>query len=46
MIATIRLEPDELVPGRLEARAPWFATGLSDGDRDRLARMEAQSLVG
>jgi len=46
---TIRIEPDELIPGRREARARVIAAGLTDEDIDRLineARTEAQSLLG
>jgi hypothetical protein len=46
---TITIEPDELVPGRREARARVIAAGLSDQDIDRLideARTEAQPLLG
>ena len=46
---TITIEPDELIPGRREARARVVAAGLSDEDIDRLineARAEAQSLLG
>lgn len=46
---TITIEPDELIPGRREARAGIIAAGLSDEDIDRLieeARSEAQPLLG
>jgi hypothetical protein len=46
---TITIEPDELIPGRREARARVGAAGLTDDDIDRLineAREEAQSLLG
>jgi len=46
---TITIEPDELIPGRREARARVIAAGLTDEDIDRLineARTEAQSLLG
>ncbi|HZU90638.1 MAG TPA: hypothetical protein VE993_15400 [Stellaceae bacterium] len=46
---TITIEPDELIPGRREARARVIAAGLSDEDIDRLideARTEAQPLLG
>jgi hypothetical protein len=46
---TITIEPDELIPGRLEARARVVAAGLTDADIDRLineARTEAQPLLG
>jgi hypothetical protein len=45
---TITIEPDELIPGRREARARVVAAGLTDEDIDRLidqARSEAQSLL-
>jgi hypothetical protein len=46
---TITIEPDELIPGRREARARVIAAGLTDEDIDRLikeARSEAQPLLG
>jgi hypothetical protein len=46
---TITIEPDELIPGRREARARVVAAGLTDEDIDRLineAREEAQPLLG
>jgi hypothetical protein len=46
VILTIR--PDELIPGRREARLRVIAAGLSDDDIDRLideARTEAQPLI-
>jgi hypothetical protein len=46
---TITIEPDELIPGRREARARVVAAGLTDADIDRLideARAEAQPLLG
>jgi hypothetical protein len=46
---TITIEPDELIPGRREARARVIAAGLTDDDIDRLideARTEAQSHLG
>jgi hypothetical protein len=46
---TITIEPDELIPGRREARARVVAAGLTDEDIDRLineARTEAQPLLG
>jgi hypothetical protein len=46
---TITIEPDELIPGRREARARVVAAGLSDADIDRLideARAEAQPHLG
>ena len=47
--ATITIEPDELIPGRREARARVVAAGLTDTDLDRLideARSEAQPHLG
>lgn len=46
---TITIEPDELIPGRREARARVIAEELTDEDIDRLideARTEAQPLLG
>jgi len=46
---TITIEPDELIPGRREARARVVAAGLTDEDIDRLideARAEAQPQLG
>jgi hypothetical protein len=46
---TITIEPDELIPGRREARARVIAAGMTDEDIDRLineAREEAQPLLG
>jgi hypothetical protein len=45
---TITIEPDELIPGRREARSRVVAAGLSDEDIDRLtdeARTEVQPLL-
>lgn len=45
----ITIEPDELIPGRREARARVVAAGLRDDDIERLideARTEAQPLLG
>jgi hypothetical protein len=45
---TITIGPDELIPGRREARARVVAAGLTDEDIDRLineARTEAQPLL-
>jgi hypothetical protein len=45
---TITIEPNELIPGRRDARARVIAAGLTDEDIDRLideARSEAQSLL-
>jgi hypothetical protein len=42
---TVTMQPDELIPGRREARAWVIAAGLTDEDIDRLideARTEAQ----
>jgi hypothetical protein len=46
---TITIEPDELIPGRREARARVIAAGLTDADIDRLideARTKAQPHLG
>ena len=46
---TITIEPDELIPGRREARARVIAAGLTDEDINRLideARTEAQPHLG
>jgi hypothetical protein len=46
---TITIEPDELIPGRREARARVIAASLTDADIDQLieeARAEAQPLLG
>jgi hypothetical protein len=45
---TVTFQPDELIPGRREARRRVIAAGLSDDDIDRLideARTEAQPLI-
>jgi hypothetical protein len=45
---TVTIEPDELIPGRREARARVVAAGLSDDEIDRLtkqAQAEAQALL-
>ena len=45
---TITIEPDELIPGRREARARVIVARLTDEDIDRLideARTEAQPLL-
>jgi hypothetical protein len=45
---TITIEPDELIPGRREARLRVIAAGPSDEDIDRLikqAQAEAQPLL-
>jgi hypothetical protein len=45
MIAvTITIEPDELIPGRREARARVIAAGLSDADIDRLIKQAQQEV--
>jgi hypothetical protein len=44
----VTIQPDELIPGRREARLRVIAAGLSDADIDRLfdeARTEAQPLI-
>jgi hypothetical protein len=46
---TITIEPDQLIPGRREARARVIAASLTDADIDQLieeARAEAQPLLG
>jgi hypothetical protein len=35
---TVTIEPDELIPGRREARARVIAAGLSDDDIDRMIK--------
>jgi hypothetical protein len=45
---TVTIRPDELIPGRREARLRVIAAGLTDDDIDRLidqARTEAQPLI-
>jgi hypothetical protein len=45
---TVTIQPDELIPGRREARLRVIAAGLSDDAIDRLideARTEAQPLI-
>ena len=45
---TVTIQPDELIPGRREARLHVIAAGLTDEDIDRLieeARTEAQPLI-
>ncbi len=45
---TVTIQPDELIPGRREARLRVVAAGLTDDDIDRLideARTEAQPLI-
>jgi hypothetical protein len=41
---TITIEPDELVPGRREARARVIAAGLTDEDIDRLIKQAQQEV--
>jgi hypothetical protein len=41
---TITIEPDELIPGRCEARARVIAAGLSDQDIDRLIEQAQQEV--
>ena len=41
---TITIEPDELMPGRREARARVIAAGLSDEDIDRLIKQAQQEI--
>ena len=41
---TITIQPDELIPGRREARLRVIAAGLTDDDIDRLIK-QAQSEV-
>lgn len=41
---TITIEPDELIPGRREARARVIAAGLSDEDVDRLIKQAQQEV--
>jgi hypothetical protein len=46
---TLTIQPDELIPGRREARARVIAAGLSDDDIDRLikqAQQEAEPPAG
>lgn len=46
---TVTIDPDELIPGRREARARVIAAGLSDDDIDRLikqAQKEVEPLLG
>lgn len=45
----VTVEPDELIPGRREARARVIAAGLSDDDIDQLikqAQKEVEPLLG
>jgi len=41
---TVTIQPDELIPGRREARARVVAAGLTDDDIDRLIK-QAQGEV-
>jgi hypothetical protein len=41
---TVTIDPDELIPGRREARARVIAAGLTDDDIDRLIK-QAQKEV-
>jgi hypothetical protein len=41
---TITIEPDELIPGRREARARVIAAGLSDEDIDRMIKQAQQEV--
>jgi hypothetical protein len=41
---TITIEPDELIPGRREARARVIAAGLTDDDIDRLIKQAQQEV--
>ena len=41
---TITIEPDELIPGRREARARIIAAGLTDEDIDRLIKQAQQEV--
>jgi hypothetical protein len=46
---TVTIEPDELIPGRREARARVTAAGLTDDGIDRLikqAQKEVEPLLG
>jgi hypothetical protein len=46
---TITIEPDEMIPGRREARARVIAAGLTDDDIDRMikqAQQEAEPPAG
>ena len=45
---TVTIQPDQLIPGRREARLRVIAAGLTDDDIDRRiddARTEAQPLI-
>lgn len=41
---TVTIEPDELIPGRREARARVIAAGLTDDDIDRLIKQAQQEV--
>ena len=41
---TITIEPDELIPGRREARARVIAAGLTDDDIDRMIKQAQQEV--
>jgi hypothetical protein len=41
---TVTIEPDEMIPGRREARARVIAAGLSDDDIDRLIKQAQQEV--
>ena len=41
---TITIQPDELIPGRREARARVVAAGLTDDDIDRLIKQAQQEV--
>ncbi|HEY1795746.1 MAG TPA: hypothetical protein VGG57_06475 [Stellaceae bacterium] len=46
---TVTIDPDEVIPGRREARARVIAAGLTDDDIDRLikqAQKEVEPLIG
>jgi hypothetical protein len=40
----ITIEPDELIPGRCEARARVIAAGLTDDEIDRLIKQAQQEV--
>jgi hypothetical protein len=41
---TVTIQPDELIPGRREARLRVTAAGLSDDDIDRLIKQAQQEV--
>jgi len=41
---TLTIQPNELIPGRREARARVVAAGLSDDDIDRLIKQAQQEV--